>query len=605
MGAISVSVMCAPDGRTPHDMPNASAEPLAVPISFGRIATDAWETFRSQPGRIIALAVLFFAPLALIDTLLTQWTHNFDSSHPGWLGAAVIAVLGIGGTALLGEILFVALLEQLVGEVHHGHEALPVWPLMRTLPWARLLLAELILLALSVTLVGGIVGVTLFGIVGPVLRIERRKLFDGFERSARLTWRHLALVLMAVTAPLYAEHAVLEWVSAGTAHLSLAADYALEVAVIVVVSTIVGLFEVALTYRLIHRYPPQAPGPSRAATIRRVVTLAVFGVSLYVVLPSVLALYGEVPKLRGIGWWWFPVLFALEATSFWCLWQLQRIALVTRRLFDVACSQLAANAVSRAVPGGAAAGGVMQYQMLAKAGLDSSTVTSALTAAGLLDTTALFALPVLALPAVILGQGTAPPLVRGALLAAGFFVVISGLGAVLLRSDRVVLGAGRLVGRLARRFKRSGGTDPDAMANRALKSRNLVRSELAGSWQRAVPAALGNQLFDLAALQVAVVAVGGEFRPAQVLLCYVAAATLAMIPLTPGGIGFVEAGLTGLLTLSGVANASQAVLATLLYRVFSYWLTLPSGAVASFLFKRRHPDVEPRPVAEVTTPPAG
>ena len=51
---------------------------------------------------------------------------------------------------------------------------------------------------------------------------------------------------------------------------------------------------------------------------------------------------------------------------------------------------------------------------------------------------------------------------------------------------------------------------------------------------------------------------------------------LAQIPVTPGGLGFVEAGLTAMLALAGV-SAGDAVLATFAYRLFSYWLPLPLG----------------------------
>ena len=53
---------------------------------------------------------------------------------------------------------------------------------------------------------------------------------------------------------------------------------------------------------------------------------------------------------------------------------------------------------------------------------------------------------------------------------------------------------------------------------------------------------------------------------------------LALIPITPGGLGFVEAGLTGVLTLAGIP-ASEAVLATLLYRLAAYWLPMIAGPV--------------------------
>jgi uncharacterized protein (TIRG00374 family) len=63
-----------------------------------------------------------------------------------------------------------------------------------------------------------------------------------------------------------------------------------------------------------------------------------------------------------------------------------------------------------------------------------------------------------------------------------------------------------------------------------------------------------------------------------VLLAFCVAQLLAQIPVTPGGLGFVEAGLTAMLTLVGVP-AGAAVVATFAYRLFSYWLQLPLGLV--------------------------
>ena len=60
-----------------------------------------------------------------------------------------------------------------------------------------------------------------------------------------------------------------------------------------------------------------------------------------------------------------------------------------------------------------------------------------------------------------------------------------------------------------------------------------------------------------------------------------------MIPLTPGGLGFVEAGLSGMLVLAGVSG-QQAVVGTLAYRLVSFWLPLPIGGIAYLLFRRRY-----------------
>ena len=93
-------------------------------------------------------------------------------------------------------------------------------------------------------------------------------------------------------------------------------------------------------------------------------------------------------------------------------------------------------------------------------------------------------------------------------------------------------------------------------------------------------------MLDYAALLCSLQAVGAQPRPSLVILAYTSGKLLALIPLTPGGLGFVEAGLVGTLTLAGVAPG-DALLATLTYRLVSYWLPIPAGAVAYGAFRRR------------------
>ena len=100
-------------------------------------------------------------------------------------------------------------------------------------------------------------------------------------------------------------------------------------------------------------------------------------------------------------------------------------------------------------------------------------------------------------------------------------------------------------------------------------------------------AAAANTGFDYLALLCALRAVGAAPRPSLVLLAYTAAALLALMPFTPGGLGFVEVGLVGTLTLAGVPGP-RALSATLLYRLVSYWLPIPAGGVAYLLFRRRY-----------------
>ncbi len=80
------------------------------------------------------------------------------------------------------------------------------------------------------------------------------------------------------------------------------------------------------------------------------------------------------------------------------------------------------------------------------------------------------------------------------------------------------------------------------------------------------------------------------------LLAYAAANIIALVPLTPGGLGLVEASLGGLLILAGV-HGGDAYLATLAYRLASYWLPLSAGPSAYLLFRHRYSRaVPPRPL---------
>jgi uncharacterized protein (TIRG00374 family) len=318
----------------------------------------------------------------------------------------------------------------------------------------------------------------------------------------------------------------------------------------------------------------------------RVLGLLVSLLALYLVLPGLLKLFGSLPQLRAVFPAWFVPIFVLEAASFVCMWELMRIALHADGWFDVACSQLTGNALSRALPGGAATGGTTMYQMLTRSGFDGPTTSTALTAVGILATATLFVLPILALPAMLFGLAVRSELVRGAIFGGVVGIFLLTGASILLMSDRVVASVGRFLDWFVRRVLRRAAPDP-SLATRLVQSRDFVRTALSESWKRAVPAALGNQLFDFLALYVSLLAVGSHVDPLLVLLAYVAGSALAMIPITPGGLGFVEAGLTGVLTLAGV-TAEHAVLATLLYRLFSYWLPLPAGLVASILFRRRH-----------------
>ncbi len=299
-----------------------------------------------------------------------------------------------------------------------------------------------------------------------------------------------------------------------------------------------------------------------------------------------LKVFSAWPSLLTINPVWFVVMLAAEFASFGCAWALQRLALRTAKWFAIATAQISGNAFSRIVPGGAAAGAAIQYRLLVASGLDPTTIGTGLTAASFISSGTLFALPVLALPAIIFGAPAPPGLTQSAWLGAGLFVLAVAVGAVLLSSHRPLVATGRAIQWFQNRMHRDRPQRSD-LPDKLVHERDEIRVTLGSRWWLALISAMGNWLFDYLALLAALTAVGSRPRPSLVLLAYVAAAVLGMIPITPGGLGFVEAGLTATLALAGV-NPADAVLATLAYRLVSYWMPLLLGPFAYAMHRRRY-----------------
>ena len=286
---------------------------------------------------------------------------------------------------------------------------------------------------------------------------------------------------------------------------------------------------------------PRRP-PAWRRRIRPAVLLVLGGVAIYLLLPSLLAVFGSWRTLAHLDWPFAVLVLVAEAAASVCVWELDRIALHTRAWFPVATAQLAGNAAGRVLPGGGATATAVAAAMLRRAGVDTGRAVAGFGVSTALQIGTTLALPVLALPAIL---GGAP--INHSLAAAAYL----GVAAELLRE------------------------------------RDFIRETLGRRWKAALASGAGSTAFDYVALLAALRAVGANPQPSLVLLAYTSAELLALVPVTPGGLGFVEAGLVGTLTLAGVPGR-DALAATLLYRIVAYWLPLPAGGIAYVLFRHRY-----------------
>jgi uncharacterized membrane protein YbhN (UPF0104 family) len=338
---------------------------------------------------------------------------------------------------------------------------------------------------------------------------------------------------------------------------------------------------------------------SPGALTRRGLLFAVTAISLYLLAPALIGVFGAFDELDEISPLWFLAMVALQIGSYSCIWGVQRLALRSDRWRPVILSQLAGNSFGRVVPGGLATVGAGQYAMLVRAGVPSAAAASGITASALIVFATLLALPLLALPAILTGVAVDPNLTRAAIAGAVVFVLMVVAGAAAVIWDRPLELAGRGAQGLINRLRRH--REPlQGLPERLLHERDVVLGVLGRQWWEALLLAAGRWVLDYLTLIAALYALGVEARPSLVLLAFCAAQLLGNIPFTPGGIGFVEAGLTGTLALAGV-GAGAAVVATLAYRLVSFWLPIPAGAVAAVIHRRRYgaEEVEPPPTPAV------
>lgn len=330
--------------------------------------------------------------------------------------------------------------------------------------------------------------------------------------------------------------------------------------------------------------------PSGSHHIRRILwsglLLSIGAAALYVMQDQLREVFQSGERLRTIRAGWFGVMLGLEIASFACLWWLTRIVLPQVSWYLAATSQLVSNAVSRVIPGGAATGGAVYYRMLAGSGVEPTKAGGALAATSILTTAALVAIPAVAGLMALAGAPIPESLLPAAVAGGVMFIVLAGVGAIGMAFDRPLDAVERWLDRLFGTIGRLFGREWGVPAGQLRVERDRLVEVLGPRWPAAITASAGKWAFDYLALIAALYSVGADPRLSLVLLAYAGAQVLAMIPITPGGFGFVEVGLYSMLVISGI-SAQDASLAAVAYRLVSLWVPIVSGLGAYLVFAGR------------------
>ncbi len=320
----------------------------------------------------------------------------------------------------------------------------------------------------------------------------------------------------------------------------------------------------------------------RRKRVRRQVKWGLYAVGLflileYLVLPQLAGARKSLNLLGKINIAYVVAGILLEAASLVSYSQLTHTVLHNEgphrsRLLRINLSSLS---VSHIMPGGTAPGTAVAFRLLTQSGVSGADAGFALGMQGVGSALVLNSILWLALLVSVFLHGYNPLYA----VAAGAGVVLMGLFAGLVLA--LTRGRNRSIEVCRRWATHIPFVDADKLAVQVHRVAERLAQFLAEPQVliRSVAWAAAFWLLDAASLFVFIAALGTIVSPVDLLVAYGLAQVLAVIPITPSGLGVVEGVLIPTLTGFGVAQEA-AILGVLGYRLVNFWLPIPIGGIA-------------------------
>ena len=268
----------------------------------------------------------------------------------------------------------------------------------------------------------------------------------------------------------------------------------------------------------------------------------------------------------------------LEAGALLCYGQLTRTVLPAQRnlsLFTVMRIQMTTLSISHCAPGGSATGTALGYRLMTQRGVAPGDVGFALATQGIGSAIVLNIVLWIALIISIPIWGFSP-----------IYIFAAVVGVVLLAASGMLVffftrSEGRVGASLERIANRIPFVDGGAVRSAFVRVSNRIRQleQQRGLLMRAGLWAAANWLLDAASLAVFVGAFGHWVNPDGLLVAFGLANVVAVLPITPGGLGVVEATLTSILVGFGTPRGA-ATLGVVAYRLINFWLPIPLGGLS-------------------------
>ena len=320
--------------------------------------------------------------------------------------------------------------------------------------------------------------------------------------------------------------------------------------------------------------------------------IAVVAATFVFVLPRI-ADYGEVwSVVKKLSWQQIAALVgatALNLVTFAPPWMVALPGLGFRRAFVLTQASTASTYIA---PGGAAVGVGLAYAILRGWGFGGGSVGLATALTGIWNQLVLLGFPAVALALLTLQEEQNALLQTVALIGLAVFVVAIVAFTGALATPKLARFVGREAARLANWALGIFRQGPVGWtADSFVRFRNRAVSLLRHRWFVLTLATLAGQLSVFALFFVSLRVLGvsaNEVGAVEAFAAWSLTRLLGSLPITPGGLGVVEVGLTTALVGFGGSNA-EVVAAVLVYRFLNIVPTLVLGLIAGATWRRLTP----------------
>jgi uncharacterized protein (TIRG00374 family) len=337
--------------------------------------------------------------------------------------------------------------------------------------------------------------------------------------------------------------------------------------------------------------------PAKKKSLKKRLVVGGVGIAVIVgtfafVLPQIADYRSVWDVVRDLTWQQIGVLILTTVANLATYAPPWMSALPGLRFRQASVMTLASTSSTYIAPGGAAVGMATSYAMLRGWGFRGQPVTIAVAVTGIWNQFAMLGFPVIALAALTLQHERNSLLQTVALIGLVVFIVAVAAFAAGLSTPRLTHRVGDLAARLSNRGLRLIRRGPVAWdGDSFVRFRNETVHLLARRWHVLTLATLAGQLTVFGVMLASIRVCGISAHDVTFVEAFAAwslARLLGSLPLTPGGLGIVEVGLTGALVGFGGNNA-DVVAAVLIYRFLTIVPTLLLGLAAGATWKRHQP----------------